>query len=103
MEKCEPKIKPTVIVKVENSLARGVDEGILSTQEFGEFMLDFVCPHCAIEVCPLGDTYKEMMEGATQKELIHRMEKLAKTYGITLDKQPTPNFLKIPKKSNESQ
>ena len=90
MEKCKPKIKPTVIVKIENSLACGVDLGILSTQEFGEFMMDFVCPHCAIEVCPIGDTYKDMREGA-QEELIHRMEKLAKTYG-------TPNFLKIPKK-----
>lgn len=31
MEKCEPKIKLTAIVKVVNSLARGVVDGVLST------------------------------------------------------------------------
>jgi len=98
MEKCEPKIKLTVIVKVENSLARGVVDGVLSTQEFGEFMLDFVCPHCVLEICPLVDTYKEMREGVTKEELIQLMENLAKNYGIAFDKQPTPEFLKIPKK-----
>ena len=71
MEKCKPKIKPTVIVKIENSLACGVDLGILSTQEFGEFMMDFVCPHCAIEVCPIGDTYKDMRGGTRRIDTPH--------------------------------